>query len=101
MSRNRALFPLLVIVLFLVPGCTQIMDSIVEPRATLNANPLNIQVGDTVGFDGRDSDPIEGLIAEYLWDFGDGSNSIIKSPVKTFFYPFFNPSLFNFAYRTY
>ncbi|MED5350085.1 MAG: PKD domain-containing protein [Candidatus Thermoplasmatota archaeon] len=73
MSRNRALFPLLVIVLFLVPGCTQIMDSIVEPRATLNANPLNIQVGDTVGFDGRDSDPIEGLITEYLWDFGDGS----------------------------
>ena len=73
MSRNRALFPLLVIVLFLVPGCTQIMDSIVEPRATLNANPLNIQVGDTVGFDGRDSDPIEGIITEYLWDFGDGS----------------------------
>ena len=73
MSRNRALFPLLVIVLFLVPGCTQIMDSIVEPRATLNANPLNIQVGDTVGFDGRDSDPIEGFITEYLWDFGDGS----------------------------
>ena len=27
------------------------MDPIVEPRATLNANPLNIQVGDTVGFD--------------------------------------------------
>ena len=54
MSRNRALFPLLVTVLFLVPGCTQIMDSIVEPRATLNANPLNIQVGDTVGFDGRE-----------------------------------------------
>ena len=49
------------------------MDSSTDPRASLIATPNEIQQGEEVTFDGRDSDPIEGVITEYKWDFGDGT----------------------------
>tara|TARA_B100001142_G_scaffold185546_1_gene184774 strand:- start:1218 stop:2360 length:1143 start_codon:yes stop_codon:yes gene_type:complete len=59
----------------LVAGCTGALDFTVDPSAKLTAYPLLIQEGETVTFDARDSDPIEGLIAEFRWDFGDGQTS--------------------------
>ena len=59
----------------LVAGCTGALDFTVDPRANLTAYPLQIQEGETVTFDARDSEPIEGVITEYLWDFGDGQTS--------------------------
>ena len=55
-----------------VAGCTDALDFTVNPRANLLAFPLSIQEGESVTFDARESEPIEGVITEYLWDFGDG-----------------------------
>jgi len=56
-------------------GCTGVLDTTVEPRATLNAYPLEIQEGETVTFDARDSEAVEGVITSYTWSFGDGRQS--------------------------
>jgi PKD repeat protein len=56
-------------------GCTGVLDTTVDPRASLNAYPLQIQEGETVTFDARDSDAIEGVITAFKWDFGDGQSS--------------------------
>ena len=58
-----------------VAGCTGALDFTVDPRANLTAYPLLIQEGETVTFDARDSEPIEGVITEFLWDFGDGQTA--------------------------
>ncbi|MFC3960225.1 S8 family serine peptidase [Halovivax cerinus] len=43
------------------------------PTANFSASPSNPDVGETVGFDGRASQPPEGgYISRYEWDFGDG-----------------------------
>jgi PKD repeat protein len=39
----------------------------------LIASPSDIQQGEEVTFDARDSDAIEGVITEFKWDFGDGT----------------------------
>ncbi|MDC0341171.1 PKD domain-containing protein [Candidatus Poseidoniaceae archaeon] len=54
-------------------GCINALDSTVDPRASLQAYPLQIQEGEMVTFDARDSSPVEGLITNYKWDFGDGN----------------------------
>ena len=59
----------------LLAGCTSGLDFTVDPRANLTAYPLQIQEGETVTFDARDSEPIEGVITDYQWDFGDGQTS--------------------------
>lgn len=53
-------------------GCTGVLDTTVAPRASLNAYPLQIQEGETVTFDARDSEAVEGVITSYEWSFGDG-----------------------------
>jgi PKD repeat protein len=58
-----------------VAGCTGALDFTVDPRASLTAYPLLIQEGETVTFDARESEPIEGVITKYLWDFGDGQTA--------------------------
>lgn len=58
-----------------VAGCTGALDFTVDPRANLTAYPLLIQEGETVTFDARESEPIEGVITEYIWDFGDGQTA--------------------------
>jgi PKD repeat protein len=58
-----------------VAGCTGGLDFTVDPRASLIAYPLLIQEGETVTFDARESEPIEGVITKYLWDFGDGQTA--------------------------
>ena len=56
-------------------GCTGVLDTTVDPRASLNAYPLQIQEGETVTFDARDSEAVEGVITSYTWSFGDGLSS--------------------------
>ena len=56
-------------------GCTGVLDTTIDPRATLNAYPLQIQEGETVTFDARDSEAVEGVITSYVWSFGDGQQS--------------------------
>ncbi len=74
MSARREWLLLLVTILLFAPGCSQVLDATVQPRASLSANPVSIQQGETVGFDARGSDAIEGVIVEYRWNFGDGSS---------------------------
>jgi PKD repeat protein len=57
---------------FSLAGCTELLDTTAEPRATMEAYPLLIQEGEMVTFDARESDAVEGVITEYRWDFGDG-----------------------------
>ena len=59
----------------LLAGCTGALSFTVDPRASLTAYPLLIQEGETVTFDARESEPIEGVITQFLWDFGDGQTA--------------------------
>ena len=74
-GRNRRFKGLGLVLLmcsFSLAGCTGILDTAPEPRATMEAYPLLIQEGEMVTFDARESDAVEGIITEYRWDFGDG-----------------------------
>jgi PKD repeat protein len=77
-TTRRVCFVLLVAAVMAttsLAGCTGVLDTTVDPRASLNAYPLLIQEGETVTFDARDSEAIEGVITTYGWDFGDGRAS--------------------------
>lgn len=73
MDRKRGLLLTALLLVQLLAGCTSVLDDTVEPRATLTATPSEIQQGEEVTFDARDSDAIEGVITEFAWDFGDGT----------------------------
>lgn len=79
MMRRKPLRSALFVLLFIAPmlsGCTSLLEApTVDPRADMRAYPENIESGETVTFDARESDPIEGVIVEFHWDFGDGNNS--------------------------
>jgi PKD repeat protein len=70
--RLRGLGLVLLMCSFSLAGCTELLDTTAEPRATMEAYPLLIQEGEMVTFDARESDAVEGVITEYRWDFGDG-----------------------------
>ena len=74
MDRKRGLLLTALLLVQLLAGCTSVLDDTVEPRATLTATPSDIQQGEEVTFDARDSDAIEGVITEFAWDFGDGTD---------------------------
>ena len=71
-KRLKGLGLVLLMCSFSLAGCTGILDTAAEPRATMEAYPLLIQEGEMVTFDARESDAVEGIITEYRWDFGDG-----------------------------
>lgn len=73
MDRKRGLLLTALLLVQLLAGCTSVLDNTVEPRAALTATPSEIQQGEEVTFDARDSDAIEGVITEFAWDFGDGT----------------------------
>ena len=73
MKMQRGLFISTLLLVQLLAGCTSVLDSTVDPRASLTVDgPTEIQQGEATNFDGRQSDAIEGVITEYSWDFGDG-----------------------------
>ena len=41
----------------------------------MEAYPKQIQEGEIVNFDARTSDPVEGVITGFKWDFGDGTSA--------------------------
>ena len=70
--RLKGLGLVLLMCSFSLAGCTGILDTAPQPRATMEAYPLLIQEGEMVTFDARESDAVEGIITDYSWDFGDG-----------------------------
>lgn len=70
--RLKGLGLVLLMCSFSLAGCTELLDTTADPRATMEAYPLLIQEGEMVTFDARESDAVEGVITEYRWDFGDG-----------------------------
>jgi len=75
MNSKRATFLCTLLLVQLLAGCTAVLDSKTDPRAALIATPTEIQVGEEVTFDARTSDAIEGVITEFAWDFGDGTQT--------------------------
>ena len=61
-------------------GCTGLASS--TPNASISADRLTIDVGETVNFDARDSTtPAPTIIDEYVWDFGDGGSRTTKTGI--------------------
>ena len=76
--RTERIFALVVVqtlLMSLLAGCTGALDTTVDPRATLEAYPTLIQEGEMVTLDARQSSPVEGVITNYAWDFGDGTTA--------------------------
>ena len=65
---------MLILMSVFVSGCIGI-ESTVDPRASLQAYPLSIQEGETVTFDARDSEAVEGVVTGFEWDFGNGQKA--------------------------
>lgn len=65
---------ILILLSVFVSGCIG-LDSTVDPRASLQAYPLSIQEGETVTFDARDSEAVEGVVTGFEWDFGNGQKA--------------------------
>ena len=75
MYWKKGTFLCTLLLIQLMAGCTGVLDSTVDPRAALTATPNDIQEGEEVTFDARASDAIEGVITEFKWDFGDGTQA--------------------------
>ena len=75
MNSKRGVFLSAILLVQLLAGCTAVLDSTTDPRAALIATPNEIQLGEEVTFDARTSDAIEGVITEFAWDFGDGTQA--------------------------
>ena len=62
-ERMRETAPLLILTALMIltsglSGCINALDSTVDPRASLQAYPLQIQEGEMVTFDARESSPV-------------------------------------------
>lgn len=75
MNTKRGLLLVALLLVQLMAGCTSVLENTVNPRAALTANPTEIQQGEEVTFDARGSDAVEGIISEFNWDFGDGTET--------------------------
>ena len=63
-------------------GCSGIGSS--APNAEINADQTEINVGETVNFDARESStPNPTIVEEYQWDFGDGNQKTTKQGVAS------------------
>ncbi|MEC9161646.1 MAG: PKD domain-containing protein [Candidatus Thermoplasmatota archaeon] len=75
-SMRRAVAMLAVLLASLaLPGCMEALDLTVNPKAELDVYPAVIQEGEMVTLDARTSDAVEGVLTEYIWDFGDGTTA--------------------------
>lgn len=74
-TKTSTVFAVGFVLISLLSGCLEALDTTVSPRATLEAYPTLIQEGEIVTLDARDSSAVEGIITGYSWDFGDGSTA--------------------------
>ena len=91
MIRNTKYPTLLIVVsLMMVPlsGCTGLGSNV--PNAKISADQTEINLGETVNFDARESTtPSPTIIDEFQWDFGDGGSKTTKQGITS--YTFISP----------
>ena len=58
----------------------------IAPVARFSNTPSTALIGETVIFDGSASYDLDGTIAQYFWDFGDGTNSSMTSSIANHSY---------------
>ena len=58
---------------------TVTVNPLVPPIASFTYSPTQPKVNDTVAFDASGSNDPDGIIVDYFWDFGDGSNGTSKT----------------------
>lgn len=79
---KAVIFAIMMIIASSLPGCSGLGGS--APNAELNANQTEINVGETVNFDARESStPNPTIIDEYQWNFGDGNEKTTKQGVAS------------------
>ena len=74
-TKTSTVFAVGFVLISLLSGCLEALDTTVSPRATLEAYPTLIQEGEIVTLDARDSSAVEVIITGYSWDFGDWSTA--------------------------
>ena len=81
-APKAVLFAIMMIVASSLPGCSGLGGS--APNAEVNADQTEINVGETVNFDARESStPNPTIIDEYQWNFGDGNEKTTKQGVAS------------------
>jgi len=73
-KHSISLLLVLVILLSSLAGCANIVGA-ADPMAQMRVYPEEIEVGESITFDARESDPVEGVITQFRWDFGDRSSA--------------------------
>ena len=89
-SDQRLTVSLVVMSLLLVTvsGCTGLGSNV--PNADLSADRTEINLGETVNFDARDSStPSPTIIDEFVWNFGDGNSKSTRQGITS--HTFLNP----------
>ena len=86
MIRNTK-YPTFLIVASLVmvsfSGCTGLGSNV--PNAKISADQTEINLGETVNFDARESTtPSPTIIDEFQWDFGDGGSKTTKQGITSY-----------------
>ena len=81
-APKAVLFAIMIIIASSLSGCSGLGGS--APNAEVNADQTEINVGETVNFDARESStPNPTIIDEYQWNFGDGNEKTTKQGVAS------------------
>ena len=73
------------ILLVSVSGCTGLSST--TPNAEIISDTNEINVGDVINFDARDSTtPSPSIITDYTWDFGDGETRMTKAGIISHYF---------------
>ena len=85
MASNQRLIASLIVMSLLsvtLSGCTGLGSNV--PNADLSADRTEINLGETVNFDARDSStPSPTIIDEFIWDFGDGNSKTTRQGITS------------------
>ena len=81
---NKYLASLIILSLLSVPlsGCSGLGSNV--PNASVSADQMEVNLGETVNFDARESTtPSPTIIDEFQWDFDDGSTKTTKQGITS------------------